>query len=139
MENTRRDFLKASLGSLGAASPLNAHGLSAHAGSEAGKGPGSQPPFGLIWEAEWNDMPCADYPLTKERWVEECIRPLMGTQVDTLLYNLCSSDGYVAELTTGELLMDHFDQLGDAWVWRYRENTKKLTEADANPPKLAVE
>lgn len=138
MKNDRRDFLKASLGAVGATSALHASSLTSAGAPTDGKGR-SQPPFRLIWEAEWNDMPCADYPLTKERWVEECIRPLMSTQVDTLLYNLCSSDGYVCELKSGELLMDHFDQLGDAWVWRYRENTKRLIEADANPPKLAVE
>ena len=107
--------------------------------SPGGSSPTATRPFRLIFETEWNDIPCADYPLTPERWVEECIRPLAGTQVDTILYNLCSSDGYVAELKSGELLMHDFDKLGDAWVWRYRENTKKLIEADANPPKLAVE
>jgi hypothetical protein len=30
-------------------------------------------------------------------------------------------------------------QFDNAWVWRYRENTKKIIDADANPPKLAVE
>ena len=59
--------------------------------------------------------------------------------MDTLLYNLCSSDAYCCELKSGELLCDSFDQLGNAWVWRYRENTKRLIAADANPPKLAVE
>jgi hypothetical protein len=28
-------------------------------------------PFNIIFEGEWNDIPCADYPLTPERWVEE--------------------------------------------------------------------
>lgn len=126
--SSRRRFLQSSASTLGLATP-QANAAPAPAGR----------PFKLIFEAEWNDMPCADYPLTPERWVEECIHPLAGTQVDTLLYNLCSSDGYVAGLKNGELLMDHFDKLGDAWVWRYRENTKKLIEADANPPKLAVE
>jgi hypothetical protein len=96
-------------------------------------------PFRFIFEAEWNDMPCADYPLTPERWIQECIQPLAGTHVDTLLYNLCSSDAYCCELKHGELLCDSFPQLGNAWVWRYRENTKKIIAADANPPKLAVE
>ena len=30
-------------------------------------------------------------------------------------------------------------QFDNSWVWRYRENTKKIIEAEANPPKLAVE
>ena len=96
-------------------------------------------PFNLIYEAEWNDIPCVDYPLTPEKWVAESIRPLVNTQVDTLFYNLCSSDGYCCGLETGQILMDNFDKLGDAWVWRYRENTKNLIAHDANPPKLAVE
>ena len=96
-------------------------------------------PFNLIYEAEWNDIPCVDYPLTQERWVAESIRPLVGTQVDTLFYNLCSSDGYCCELRSGQILMDNIEKLSDAWVWRYRENTKQLVAADANPPKLAVE
>ncbi|MFM1550673.1 MAG: hypothetical protein ACKJSG_14810 [Lentisphaeria bacterium] len=49
-------------------------------------------PFNFIYEAEWNDVPCSDYPLTPERWVAESIRPLENSQVDTLFYNLCSSD-----------------------------------------------
>ncbi|MFN0166982.1 MAG: hypothetical protein ACKV22_11190, partial [Bryobacteraceae bacterium] len=134
MPGSRRRFLTSSLSSLGAAASATAA-----ASAAPGADPASGRPFRLIFETEWNDMPCADYPLTRERWVEECIHPLAGTQVDTILYNLCSSDGYVAELKSGELLMDDFDKLGDAWVWRYRENTKKLIEADANPPKLAVE
>ncbi len=136
---SRRNFLNTSLKTVATASAL-AVGHQAR-NTEAATPPktGTQPPFRLIFEAEWNDMPCSDFPLTRERWVEECIHPLLGTQVDTLLYNLCSSDGYVCELKNGELLMDDFDQLGDAWVWRYRENTKRLIEADANPPKLAVE
>ena len=96
-------------------------------------------PFHLIYEAEWNDIPCVDYPLTPEKWVAESIRPLVNTQVDTLFYNLCSSDGYCCGLETGQILMDNFDKVGDAWVWRYRENTKNLIAHDANPPKLAVE
>ena len=92
-----------------------------------------QPPFRLIFETEWNDIPCADYPLTRERWVEECIHPMAGTQVDTIFYNLFSSYGYVAGLKSGELLMDSFDKLGDAWVWRYRENTKRFDNADNSP------
>ena len=94
-------------------------------------------PFNLIYEAEWNDIPCADYPLTPEKWVAECIRPLVNTQVDTLFYNLCSSDGYCCQLQNGQILMDNFEKLGDAWVWRYRENTKRLIECGANPPDLA--
>ncbi|MFM1550674.1 MAG: hypothetical protein ACKJSG_14815 [Lentisphaeria bacterium] len=96
-------------------------------------------PFNFIYEAEWNDVPCSDYPLTPERWVAESIRPLENSQVDTLFYNLCSSDGYVCDLDSGQILMDNCETLTDAWVWRYRENTKKLIAADANPPKLAVE
>ena len=96
-------------------------------------------PFSVIYEAEWNDIPCVDYPLTPQKWAAECIRPLVDTHVDTLFYNLCSSDGYCCGLENGQILMDNFDQVGDAWVWRYRENTKLLIEADANPPKLACE
>lgn len=99
----------------------------------------STPPFRLIFEAEWNDIVCADYPLTPAQWIGECIRPLAGTHVDCLLYNLCSSDAYCCGLEHGEILCDAFDTLEDAWVWRYRENTKKLVEADGNPPKLACE
>ena len=62
-------------------------------------------PFNLIYEAEWNDVPCADYPLTPEEWVAECLQRLTNTQVDTLFYNLCSSDGYVCELENGQILM----------------------------------
>ena len=80
-----------------------------------------------------------DYPLTPEKWASESIRPLVGTQVDALFYNLCSSDGYCCELENGQILMDNFEKLEEAWVWRYRENTKRLIAADANPPKLAVE
>ena len=54
----------------------------------------AKPPFRLIFEAECNDIVCADYPLTADEWVGECMRPLAGTNVDCLLYNLCSSDGY---------------------------------------------
>jgi len=80
-------------------------------------------------------MTClCDYPLTKERWVEECIRPLMSTQVDTCSINLCSSDGYVCELKNGELLMDHFDSWPMPGCGATAENTKKLIAADANPP-----
>jgi len=122
MKNDRRNFLKKSFTSLGTAAALaGSRAVGAEDATSSSK-PKTQPPFRLIFEAEWNDLPCADYPLTKERWVEENIHSLLGTQVDTLLYNLCSSDGYVCELKNGELLMDHFDQLGEAWVWRYREN-----------------
>jgi len=96
-------------------------------------------PFNLIYEAEWNDIACVDYPLTPEKWASESIRPLVGTQVDALFYNLCSSDGYCCGLESGQVLMDNFDQVGDAWVWRYRENTKRLIAAGANPPQMAVE
>ena len=100
---------------------------------------GTEPPFRLVFEAEWNDITCIDYPLTPEKWAAECIAPLINTQVDCLLYNLCSSDGYCCQLDSGEILMDAFDKIPDAWVWRYRENTKALAAADANPPKLACE
>lgn len=137
MRTHRRDFLKTSAVAMGTA---YASGVLPWSEIDAAEPTGnSAAPFRLIWEAEWNDIPCADYPLTKERWLEECIQPLVGTHVDAIFYNLCSSDGYVAELKTGELLMNDFEQLGDAWCWRYRENTKKLIEADANPPKLAVD
>jgi hypothetical protein len=96
-------------------------------------------PFTFIYEAEWNDIPCSDYPLTPEKWVEESIGPLIDSQVDALFYNLCSSDGYCCQLNSGQILMDNFDQVADAWVWRYRENTKALVSNHANPPDLAVE
>ena len=96
-------------------------------------------PYRVIFEAEWNDIPCVDYPLTPEKWVSESIRPLAGTQVDCLFYNFCSSDGFVCALDSGPILMDNFEKLGDAWVWRYRENTKRLVAEGANPPDLAVE
>lgn len=95
-------------------------------------------PFRFIYEGEWNDIPCVDYPLTPEKWASETIRPLVGTQVDCLFYNLCSSDGFVCGLESGQILMDNFEKLGDAWVWRYRENTKRLIAENANPPDLAV-
>ena len=97
------------------------------------------PPFRVIYEAEWNDIACVDYPLTPEIYVRESIQPLVNTHVDALFYNLCSSDAYCCGLENGEILCDAFDPVGDAWVWRYRENVKKLLEAGANPPDLAVE
>ena len=30
-----------------------------------------QPPFRLVYEGEWNDIMCVDYPLTQERLLEE--------------------------------------------------------------------
>ena len=101
----------------------------------------SQPeqPFRIIYEAEWNDIVCVDYPLTPEVYVRESIQPLVNTQVDALFYNLCSSDAYCCGLDNGEILCDAFDPMADAWVWRYRENVKKLLEADANPPDIACE
>ena len=99
----------------------------------------NKPPFRLIWEGEWNDIVCADYPITPERYVEEDLHPLVNTHVDCLLYNLCSSDAYVCELETGELMMRSVEQFDDAWCWRYRENTRRMVEADANPPQLAVD
>ncbi len=71
-------------------------------------------PFNLIYEAEWNDIPCSEYPLTPEKWAAESIRPLVNTQVDTLFYNLCSSDGYVCELESGPILMENFEKLDPA-------------------------
>ena len=100
--------------------------------------PFDQQPYRFIYEGEWNDIPCIDYPLTPKKWASESIRPLVGTQVDCLFYNLCSSDGYACGLESGEILMDAFEKLGDAWVWRYRENTKHLIAQNANPPDLAV-
>lgn len=96
-------------------------------------------PFHIIYEGEWNDIVCSDYPLTPDRYVHESIRPLVNTHVDALFYNLCSSDGYCCELKSGEILCDAFDPVGDAWVWRYRENVKKMVEVGANPPQIAVE
>jgi hypothetical protein len=96
-------------------------------------------PFKIIYEAEWNDIVCVDYPLTPEKYVKESIQPLVNTHVDTLFYNLCSSDAYCCGLENGEILCDAFDPMGDAWVWRYRENVKALLEADANPPDIACE
>jgi len=126
----RRDALKATLA---AASFVGAPIAAAKTSQQT-----RQAPFRLIYEGEWNDIPCVDYPLTPEKWVAETIRPLAGTQVDTLFYNLASSDGFVCELKSAQILMDNFDKLEDAWVWRYRENTKLLIRAGANPPDLAV-
>src|SRR4051794_9202326 len=80
MKKGRRNFLRSSLtaASAAAAAPLSA---ATPAKTQV------QPPFRLIFETEWNDIPCADYPLTRERWVEECIHPMAGTQVDTIFYN----------------------------------------------------
>ena len=101
--------------------------------------PHPAPPFRVIYEAEWNDIVCVDYPLTPEKYVTESIQPLVNTHVDALFYNLCSSDAYCCGLEHGEILCDAFEQMADAWVWRYRENVKKLIEADANPPAIACE
>ena len=98
-----------------------------------------QAPFRVIYEGEWNDIMCVDYPLTKEKLLAEDMHPLLNTQVDALTYNLCSSDGYCCELEKGELLMRSVEKFDDAWCWRYRENTKKLIEAGANPPDIAVD
>ena len=97
----------------------------------------SQRPFRIIYEGEWNDIACVDYPLTPQKYVAESIRPLVDTQVDALFYNLTSSDAFCCGMETGELLCDAFDPMADAWVWRYRENVKKMLEADANPPEIA--
>ena len=76
-------------------------------------------PFKIIYEGEWNDIVCVDFPLTPEKYVTESIQPLVNTHVDTLFYNLCSSDAYCCGLENGEILCDAFDLMGDAWVWRY--------------------
>jgi hypothetical protein len=96
-------------------------------------------PFRIIYEGEWNDVVCVDYPLTQEKYVMESIQPLVNTHVDTLFYNLCSSDAYCCGLENGEILCSVFDPVGDAWVWRYRENVNALLEAGANPPDIACE
>ena len=56
MKKGRRNFLRSSLTAAGAAAaaPLSA---ATPAKVEV------QPPFRLIFETEWNDIPCADYPL----------------------------------------------------------------------------
>ena len=77
-----------------------------------------KPPLRLIWEGEWNDIVCADYPLAPKRYVEEVFHPLLNTHADCLLYNLCSSDAYCCELEQGEPLMGGVDKFDDAWVWR---------------------
>ena len=97
-----------------------------------------QQPFHFIWEAEWYDIADTDYPLTPERWVKESFHHLVGTQVDCLTYNLWSSDHAVAQLDSSEIPAQHLEQVERSWVWRTRENTKQLIEADANPPDLAV-
>ena len=99
----------------------------------------NEQPFRVIYEAEWNDIVCVDYPLTPEVYVRESIQPLVNTHVDALFYNLCSSDAYCCELENGEILCDAFPTMDAAWVWRYRENVKKMVEAGANPPDIAVE
>ena len=134
----RREFVKAAVTTGVAGSVLTSADDARPAPAIQNASDKKRPPFRLIYEAEWNDVPCSEYPITPDTWVKECFRPLKETQVDALFYNLCSSDGYVCELKNGQILMDNFEQLGDAWVWRYRENTKRLIEADANPPKVAV-
>ena len=99
----------------------------------------TEQPFGLIYEGEWNDVVCVDYPLTPAKYVAESFGPLIGSQVDTLFYNLCSSDAYCCELENGELLMDAFDKLDNAWAWRYRENVRQVAAAGGNPPQLACD
>ena len=74
MRKSRRRFLTSSLTALGAAASSAASPASA--GEAASRNVSGDAPFRLIFETEWNDMPCADYPLTRERWVEECIHPL---------------------------------------------------------------
>ncbi len=140
MSSNRRNFLKTAAAAGGAAASA-----SALAKASAARGPSgtaatkdNRPPFRLIWEGEWNDVPCSDYPLTPEKWAQESITPIVNTDVDALVYNLCSSDGYVAELENGERLLANVKQFDDSWIWRYRENTKRLIEAGANPPDLAV-
>ena len=57
-----------------------------------------RPPFRVMWEGEWNDIVCADYPMTPERYIRETMHPLLNTDVDCLVYNVASSDAYCAEL-----------------------------------------
>ena len=136
MSSNRRNFLRTAAAAGGAAASA-----SALAKASAARGPSgtaatkdNRPPFRLIWEGEWNDVPCSDYPLTPAKWAQESITPIVNTDVDALVYNLCSSDGYVAELENGERLLANVKQFDDSWIWRYRENTKRLIEAGANPP-----
>ena len=141
MSSNRRNFLKgvaAAGGTAAAAGTLSASTGAASAATGESHGGKGELPFRLIWEGEWNDVPCSDYPLTPERWAKEALAPLVNTHVDALAYNVCSSDGYVAQLEHGELLLDNVEQFEDAWYWRYRENTKGLIKAGANPPDLAV-
>ena len=141
MNNPCRDAIKSTLAlglSTRVSTAANADGKPLSAAPTPAKHICPGEPFRLVFEAEWNDIPCFDYPLTRAKWAAECIAPLVNTQVDCLLYNLCSSDGYCCQLNSGEYLMDAFDKLPDAWVWRYRENTKRLVEADANPPITAA-
>src|SRR5665213_2087929 len=134
MPRDRRTFLKQALGTAAAFE------ISQNASAQQPPlGERDQPPFRFIFETEWKDIVCADYPLTRKRWVEECIHPLASTQVDTILHNPCSSDAYVCELKNRELMANDVLQFDNSWVWRYRENTKKIIEADANSPKLAIE
>ena len=97
-----------------------------------------QQPFHFIWEAEWYDIADTDYPLTPERWVRESFHHLIGTQVDCLTYNLWSSDHAVAQLNSSEIPAEHLDRIEKSWVWRTRENVRKLIAAGANPPDMAV-
>ena len=38
-------------------------------------------PFHVIYEAEWNDIVCVDFPLTPEKYVTESIQPFVNTHV----------------------------------------------------------
>src|SRR5437867_2431373 len=99
MSSSRRDFLKA-VAAVGGTSVSNGALLAKYSepANSAATDEQTRPPFRLIWEGEWNDIPCTDYPLTPERWAEEAMAPLVNTHVDALAYNLCSSDGYVCDL-----------------------------------------
>lgn len=58
----------------------------------------AEQPFRIIYEGEWNDIACVDFPLTPEVYVRESMRPLENSHVDALFYNLCSSDAYCCGL-----------------------------------------
>ena len=70
MPRDRRTFLKQALGTAAAFEI----GQNASA-QQLPLGERDQPPFRFIFETEWNDIVCADYPLTRERWVEGCYSP----------------------------------------------------------------
>ena len=89
----RREFVKAAVTTGVAGSVLASADDARPAPAIQNASDKKRPPFRLIYEAEWNDVPCSEYPITPDTWVKECFRPLKETQVDALFYNLCSSDG----------------------------------------------